>query len=211
MPPAPNPKSNELIAVVQGRYEMANNQMQSFIVLDGHLFTMSGGRPDEAFVFTDKTHIASLERNLRFGVERDAAGVVVGLTIPQGAMTHLAPRLGPLFRDVSAQSSTDAPLDMRIETTLRAMGAGGAAWASATGVTEGVRRDFGARGWQPARALMSLTYVGTSNVSGRSIERHDANVAQIRYYRMVTSRGTAMLLVHLTADGLIADIDAVDE
>lgn len=48
-------------------------------------------------------------------------------------------------------------------------------------------------------------------MSGRDIERHEAKVAEVRYYRMVTSRGTVLLLVHLTADGLIADVDVVEE
>ncbi|CAN5811027.1 hypothetical protein BH11GEM2_BH11GEM2_04840 [soil metagenome] len=144
-------------------------------------------------------------------MERDASGAVVGLSIPQGTTSHAASRIGALFRDVPAQRSTDAALDRRRETLLRAWGAGGAEWSSARGVTEGVRRDFGKEGWQPARGLVSLTYVGTSNASGRNIERHDSKVAQVRYYRVWTSRGSALLLVHLTADGLAADVDAVDE
>jgi CubicO group peptidase (beta-lactamase class C family) len=211
VPPVPDPKSHEWLAALQGRYEMANNAMGSLMVRDGHLFSMSGGRPNEEFVFTDKDHIASVDRNQRFGVVRDASGAVVALTRPQGATTHTMPRIGTLFADIPAQRSTDVALDRQLEGVIRAMGAGGTAWASATGVTAGVRRDFGTNGWRPAQNMVSLEFVGASDVRGRNIERHDSPVAQVRYYRMVTPRGTAMLLVHLTAEGLVADVDTVDE
>ncbi|CAN5811059.1 hypothetical protein BH11GEM2_BH11GEM2_04850 [soil metagenome] len=55
VPPTPNPKAHEMLAAVQGRYEMANNTMQSFPVRDGHLFSMSGGRPNEEFVQPTRT------------------------------------------------------------------------------------------------------------------------------------------------------------
>ncbi len=211
VPPVPNAKAQEKVAILQGRYEMANNFMKSSLVHDGHLFSMSSGRPDEEFVFTDMDHIASVERNARYGVARDASGEVIGFTIPQGTTTRPAPRIGPVFRDLPAARSADVALDRRLEAVLRAMGADGAEWTSATGVTDGVRRDFGTNGWRPAKNLVSLQYAGMSDVTGREIERHDAKVAQVRYYRMMTSRGTVMLLVHLTADGRIADVDTVDE
>ncbi len=211
VPPVPNPKAHEWLAVVQGRYEMANNFMRSFLVRDGHLFSMSGGLPDEEFVFTDADHIASVDRNVRYGVVRDTSGVVVAFTIPQGATTRTAPRIGPLFRDLPASRTTDAALDRRLETLVRAFGAGGDAWANASGVAEGVRQDIGPNGWRPAKNLVSLEYVGTSDMRGREFERHGVKVAQVRYYRMTTSTGKALLLVHLTADGLLADVDTVDE
>ena len=77
-------------------------------------------------------------------------------------------------------------------------------------ITPGARQDFGTNPWPPARGLRSLQFVAAQNVEGRNIERHGFKVARVIYYRMITDKTTTMLLVHLTSDGLITDVDAVD-
>ncbi|MGH7485193.1 MAG: cell envelope integrity protein TolA, partial [bacterium] len=119
------------------------------------------------------------------------------------------PRIGPLFADAIARNDDDRAVDARADSALRALAAGGVAISSSPVITAGARHDF-TNPWPPAVGLRSLQFVAAQNVEGRNIERHGSKVARIIYYRMITDKGTTMLLVHLTSDGLITDVDAVD-
>ena len=208
--PTPAPILAQQRVDVTGHYELANNQMISFVNDGLGLFVMNGGYPDEEFVFTDANHIASTERPFRFGVVRDAAGAVTGLTIAKGDTTRAVPRIGPLFRNMPAAHSSDVILDGRIADVLRALSVSGSAFASVTGETDGFRHDFAAMQWSPARGLRSLQYVGSQDENGRHIERHGSPVARVLYYHMITDTGTTMLLVHLAPNGDVTDVDTVD-
>jgi hypothetical protein len=48
-------------------------------------------------------------------------------------------------------------------------------------------------------------------VSRRKLERHDGAVDRIAYYSMSGKIGDRALLVYLTKDGLITDVDDVDQ
>jgi hypothetical protein len=53
-----------------------------------------------------------------------------------------------------------------------------------------------------------MTYLGEENVAGRGIHRHGSALARVRLYRLPPKDGQdRYLLVHLTADGLVADQD----
>ena len=43
------------------------------------------------------------------------------------------------------------------------------------------------------------------------MERHNGKVARIMYYRMTTGDGERHLLVYLTSEGTITDVDVDDE
>ena len=196
-------------AQIAGRYEFANNQMIAFVPHDGHLSVLEDGLPDEDFILVDADHMVSAERNVRYAVVRDASGAVTGLSLIQGATSRPVPRIGPLFADAVARNDDDPAVDARADSALRALAEGGVAVSSSPVITAGARHDFG-NPWPPARGLKSLQFVAAQNVEGRNIERHGFKVARVIYYRMITDNGTKMLLVHLTSDGLITDVDAVD-
>lgn len=202
------PVASERIDEIAGYYELAPNQMVGFMNHDGRVFVMTGGYPDEEFTFVDADHFASVERPVRFAIVRDASGTVVGLTLSQGAMTRAVPRIGPLVKDVVSDGHSDAALEARVATVLRAVATGSIS-DSMPGVTDGFRRDFGGMGWPPARGFKSLQYIGAMNVDGRNIERHGSKVARVVYYRMRNEGGTRFLLVHLAANGSITDLDLV--
>ena len=90
------------------------------------------------------------------------------------------------------------------------MGQSGSAIASTQWLTDGARKDF-TSAWPPAIGLTRLTFISAEDVSARNIRRHGSNVARILYYRMRTEKGDRILLVHLTSDGLVTDVDDVDE
>jgi hypothetical protein len=133
------------------------------------------------------------------------------VTRTQGTNTRAAPRIGPLFSALVQQRDEDLSVTSRVEAVLRAMGRGGAALDSVQGITDGARKDFWRGGWPPAADLRHLAFVSAQGVSARNIERHGTKVARILYYRMSTGSGERQLMVHLTSEGLVTDVDIVDE
>ena len=199
------------IADVAGRYEVANNQMATLVLLKGRLYGSVNGLPDEEFIPLGNDIFASADRDVRLAFTRDAAGAVIGMTRTQGTNTRTAPRVGPLFGSLSQQSDADAALTGRIEAVVRALGQGGAAMETIQGITEGARKDFGRQPWDPAVGLTRLTFVAVQDISTRGIERHGSKVARIAYYRMIANGTETRLMVHLTADNLVTDVDTADE
>jgi hypothetical protein len=183
--------------------------MIAFVPRDGRLSTLSDSLPDEDFILVDADHMVSADRNVRYAVVRDPSGTVIGLSLIQGATSRPVPRIGPLFADAAARNDDDPAVDARADSALRALSAGRVAVSSSPVITPGARHDF-TNPWLPAAGLRSLQFVAAQNVEGRNIERHGSKVARVIYYRMITDKETRMLLVHLTADGLITDVDVVD-
>ena len=140
----------------------------------------------------------------------DASGEVTGLSWTANGTTRVVPRIGPLFPGITQQHNEDVALTRRVEAVLRALGQGGDVMKTVPGITEGARRDF-SRPWPPSTTLKTLSFVAAQDVAGRGIERHDGKVARILYYRMTNADGERRLLVHLTADGKVTDVDIVDE
>lgn len=196
-------------AQIGGRYEFANNQMIAFVPRNGRLSVLQDGLPDEDFILVDADHMVSAERDYRYAVVRDPSGAVTGLLLTEGATSRPVPRIGPLFADAASRNDDEPAVDARVDSALRAFAEGGVAVASSPVITTGARHDF-TNPWRPAAGLRSLQFVAAQNVEGRNIERHGFKVARVIYYRMITDKGTMMLLVHLTSDGLITDVDAVD-
>jgi CubicO group peptidase (beta-lactamase class C family) len=210
VPPTAAAVSESQLAAVTGRYEMANNQMATLVSLKGHLYGASDGRPDEAFIPLGNDTFASADRDVRLAFKRDASGVVVSVTRTQGSNTRTAPRIGPLFTELTQQTNEDIALTKRVEAVVRALGQGSPALTAVQGITEGARKDFN-NAWEPAAGLTQLSFVAAQDISTRGIERHGSKVARILYYRMTAHGVESRLLVHLTADGLVTDVDIADE
>ena len=104
----------------------------------------------------------------------------------------------------------DPTLTATIGAAIGAIREGGSALANAAGIPDGTKRDFAGGIGNQLDGLGTLTYVGEENVAGRSIRRHGSDVARVRYYRTTLGARTAYLLVHLTANGQIADYDTGD-
>ena len=199
------------LASVAGRYEMANNQMGAFVAQRGHLFSSASGFPDEEFLPLGNDRFASADHDVHLAFVRDVSGVVTGLTRTAGTDSRTASRIGPLFSALVQQHDEDAALMSRVDAVLRALGRGGAALDTVQGLTGGARKDLGGTGWRPAADLRRLAFVSAQDISARNIERHGGKVARVLYYRMATGTGERFLLVYLTSDGLVTDVDVVDE
>jgi CubicO group peptidase (beta-lactamase class C family) len=211
VPPAAVTIPAAQLAAVAGRYEVANNQMAAFIAQNGRLYSSVSGIPDEEYRPIGNDVFVSSDRDVRLTFTRDASGAVIGITRTQGTNTRSAPRIGPLFSALVQQHDEDAALTSRVEAVVRAFGRGGSEFAAVQGITEGARKDFGSNGWPPAVGLQRLSFIAAQDISARNIERHGSKVARILYYRMSTASGERQLMVHLTSDGLVTDVDIVDE
>jgi len=192
-----------------GRYELANNNMITFVAANGRLFTLAGGLPDEEFVPVGGSQFASTDRNVRASFTRNGNDEVTSLTWAVGDKARTVPRVGPLVSNLPRQTDPDPAFTARVDATLNAMMQGGAAVANAPGLTAGARRDFGRRPWPPAAGYRGLAFLGMQDVDGRNLERHESPVARIAYYMITTDAGQQPLLVYVTKDGLITDFDDV--
>ncbi len=59
--------------------------------------------------------------------------------------------------------------------------------------------------------MQSVVFLAEQDVAGRNVERHKGEVSRVLHYRVVKDNGDRFVLVHVTADGLIADYDIVED
>lgn len=209
-PVASAPMSAERQRSITGRYEVSNNNMLTLGALNGHLYIVSDGLPDEEFVAVGDDRFQSMDRDARIGFVRDASGAVTALTWTRGVNTRTAPRVGPLVSSLPRQPDADPALTARVDAALRAMAQGGAAVASAPALTAGAQRDFSRGGpWPAAAGYRGIAFIAAEHVAGRGLERHGSPVDRILYYTLTTDSGQRALMVHVTSDGLITDFDDV--
>jgi len=197
-----------------GYYEFGENQMITLVPnQDGTgLETLVDGLPDEAFLAIDSVRFGSAERGMRAEFALDPRGVVTGFLwrAGKGARERLVSRVAPLPGTKAPAPDPDPALSSRITAALRAIQQGGSALRDAPDIPSGTKRDF-AGGIGPALdGLGGLTWLGDEAVSGRGIHRHGSDLARVRYYRVTTNAGQRYLLVHLTAEGSVADFDVVE-
>ena len=197
----------DVLNAVAGRYEASNNNMMALIAEDGRIYTDVSGLPDEEFVLTADQRFVSRDRAVSFKLARNTRGEVEALEWTQNNATRRIPRLGPLFAN-TASTDPNVEFTQSALTALRLLGEGGAAVTESKLFTEGARKVFTAANPQ-FKNVQSLEHVLTQDVSGRGVERHGHALARVVHYRMSTPAGTRFLLVHVDANGLIADYDVV--
>jgi CubicO group peptidase (beta-lactamase class C family) len=211
VPPAASsvPVPAERLQAVTGRYEFSNNNMLTLGTMNGRLFIVSDGLPDEEFVAVSGDQFQSTDRDSRIRFVHDASGAVTALTWTRAGNTRTAPRIGPLVQTLGRQMDPDPAFTVRLDATLRAMTQGGAAVASAPALTPGAQRDFSRSPWPVVAGYVGVGYISGHSVAGRGLERHDHPVDRIAYYVLTTVEGRRALMVYITKDGLITDFDDV--
>ena len=194
-----------------GLFDVGGGGFLTLVARDGHLFTSVGGGVDEEFVPVGDDRFASAERDMRLALKRDASGSVVAVerTVPNGS--RVLPRLGPLFRGAPASGALDPLAAARADSVLRALSRGGDAMRSLGAVTPGARSDLAGSAWPPVAGLRSVTCAGSSTVTGGEVVRHGSAVARLGYCRASTSSGDRLIVVYYTSDGLVTDVDVIDE
>jgi hypothetical protein len=203
------------LARYAGYYEFFENQMITLVpnANGTGLETLVDGLPDEEFLALDSVRFGSIERPVGIAFTLDSSGAVTGVVWrvgegPPGERT--VARVAPLPASQSPVPDPDSGLTRRIVAALLAIREGGTALSAAPNIPPGTKQDFAGGVGTALDGLAAPAYLGAEEVSGRGIHRHGSAVARVRYYRVTTSAGQRSLLVHLTAEGSIADYDVVE-
>lgn len=210
------PVDSSRLAAVGGWYEFRENQMITLVPnrAGTGVETLTDGLPDEAFLAIDSVTFGSAERGMRIAFTRDAGGTVSGVRWrlgepgPQGE--RIISRVAPLPSTRPPVPDPDTVLTTRTVAALEAIRQGGTTLANAPDIPPDTKQDF--IGWN-ASALEGLAapiFLGQEDVSARGIHRHGSDVARVRYYQVTTNAGRTYLLLHLTAQGALADLDLVE-
>ncbi|HEY0931798.1 MAG TPA: serine hydrolase domain-containing protein [Gemmatimonas sp.] len=203
------PNASSLLKDVSGRYEFQNNFMLTLFVQDGTLFTDVNGLRDEDWIPATDGRLVSGDRAVSFTPVRDASGKITGIlwTSPNGT-TRQIPRIGPLFSTTTTRDP-DAAFTARFDSARVHLAAGGAAVAGSPLLTSGARSAF----TRPTLDFANVTarrFVMSEDVRGRGIERHGHAIARVAHYRLSTGRGERLVIVHVDAEGRVADFDVVN-
>ena len=203
------------LARYAGYYEFRENQMVTLVpnANGTGLETLTDGLPEEVFLAIDSVRFGSTERGLRIAFALDSGAAVTGVVWWAGdgpPRERTVARVAPLLGSQAPVPDPDSALTARILGAVRAIRQGGAALADAPDIPAGTKRDFAGGVGSALDGIERLIYLGTEDVSRREIHRHDSAVARVRSYRVTTTAGQKSLLVHLTAEGSIADYDVVD-
>lgn len=194
-----------------GYYEIAENQMITLVPnADGTgLLTLADGLPDEEFLAIDSLRFGSNERPVRIDVVQNPRGAVSGIVWRPDDRQLRASLVVPLPSSRNPSPDPDAGLTRKVTAALEALRQGGSTLADASGITPGAKRDFSAGVGSALDGLRDLNWLGDEHVAGRGIHRHGGDVATVRYYQVTTAAGQRYLLVHLTEDGMVTDLDLV--
>ncbi len=193
-----------------GRYELLNNVMITMALENGNLVDQSPRFAGVDWVPVSENAFVAEDLLIQITFERNAKGEVVGLKWKSERGERKVPRVGPLIGDLVPKADPDPARTERIRAVLEALGAGGKAVEKVESITPGARKDFGKTAVRELAGLKSLTYIAEEDIADRGVERHEAKVGRVLYYKLATPDGTRHLLVHLTADGLFTDVDMVE-
>lgn len=200
----------EIVSAVTGRYEFQNNNMIVLGFDKGHAYTYRDGLPDEEFVLASDGRFVSIETGVSFKLLRNASRDVEALEWISGNKTiRRVPRIGPVFSEIGVSSDPDPAFTRNVLTVVHTLAAGGRATAESALLTAGARKQF-AEPVSVLKGARALAFMHESNIAGRGIERLGHPIQRVLHYRMDTEQGRRWLLVHVDANGLVADFDVVD-
>jgi CubicO group peptidase (beta-lactamase class C family) len=202
--------SQAQLASFEGRYELENNFMITLQSENGRLFSLSDNLPDEELVPLSATQFGSVDRDVIISFSPDSKGQVTGFTLQSEDEKREIPRIGPLFQSPKPASDPDAARTKRIEPALNAMSKGGKVLEEAPGIAKGTRTAF-KEGTRDLSGIKSILFVHSENVAGRKIQRHGSDISEIVTYRATSDKPDRYVIIHLTADGLVADCDVVSK
>lgn len=194
-----------------GRYELANNMMGTFDMQGGQLRSMSDGLPDETFLPVGVHRFQSTSRNCELAFVVDAQGEVTGVVMTTKDKANTAPRIGPLTHTLKARPDPKPARTRHVQAVLADIARGGSALAGSDLATPGVKNNFGTQAIGELVNVKSITFLHEQAVAGRAIERHGSKVDSILAFHVSGIQPQRTLLAYLTADGLFADFDLVDD
>ena len=207
-PPRAVAVSGAAIDAVAGRYEVRNNQMLAFERRGERLMTIADGREDEEFMPVGPDEFTKADGSVTIRFLRDSAGTLTGFESRDIGGRRRVPRVGPVATRFALRRDPDARRTARIEAALRAMAAGTISSEQAM-FAPGARRNYSGGPVGDLAGISNVRFLAEDNVSGRGIERHEGSVARIVYVTATIGSKPRFVLIHLTEEGLLTDIDVV--
>lgn len=192
-----------------GRYEASNNNMLTFAMDGGQLVSLADGLTDRVWIPTGPLQVTSEDGDRQFTFTRDASGHVTGFSRSINGKDVSAARIGPLLEGFKAGRDPDPARTQRVEAALLALSRGGADLTSSRELPAGTKAELGVEPVRALRGFSGVTFIVDEDVTGRGIERHGSPIARVLHYRLKTPAEGKFVLVHLTADGMVADYDVV--
>jgi CubicO group peptidase (beta-lactamase class C family) len=197
-------------ATFAGRYEVANNELLTIAFRDGRLVSLADGLPDRAFVATGPNQVTSDDRERQFTFVVARGGMVTGFRRMVDGADLFAPRVGPMLADRRPRPDPDPAMTSYADSVLRALSEGSQAVAEAR-LPPRSRESLGGPPSPALAGYSGIDWLLDEVVIGRGIERHGSQIAKVRHYRLRAPAGDPFVLVHLTAEGVVADYDVVGE
>ncbi|AQR69471.1 hypothetical protein BZG29_14830 [Janthinobacterium sp. LM6] len=194
-----------------GRYELANNTIGTFDMQGGRLRSIYDGLPDETFVPAGAHRFHSTSRNCELAFVVDAQGEVTDVIVTTKDKASTAPRIGPLMHTLKARTDPQPARTRSVQALLSDIARGGSALANSDFATPGIKNNFGTQAIGELVNVKSLTFLHEQAVAGRAIERHGSKVDSVLAFHVSGIQPERTLLAYLTADGLFADFDLVDD
>jgi CubicO group peptidase (beta-lactamase class C family) len=201
-----------------GYYEMGDGSILPLVRKNGRLQSQTDGFPDEDFAALSELHFASTASPAEILFEADTRNQAYALIMNKNGSNRKLDRISPLLANLKPQTEPQPPLREKVQATLLALAQGPAASAAtgaATAATSSAlapnaKADFAGATLPEFAGLKALTFLQESKAA---ITRHNTQVDRIVAYKMdfadPAPRANLFVLVYVTAQGLIADIDAV--
>jgi len=193
-----------------GRYEFSNNNMATLVEEKGRLFTAVDGLLDEELVPESESRFFYQHRDRQIAFVRNDRGEITGFEWQERERKGKAPRIGPLVHSLKRQPDTNPARTERVKAVLSALGQGGQAVETVPALSPGARKDFTGP-FPPLAGMKSFEFLGIEDIAESGIERHGGKVSRILYGKVAMENGSSYVLVHLTADDLVTDIDLVKD
>jgi CubicO group peptidase (beta-lactamase class C family) len=207
-PVSPRAAASTVLATddLNGHYEYRNHQVVTLAARDGQLYSFSSGREDEEFVPTGPDRFTRADGGETFQFVRDGARRVVGASVTDPDGTRAVPRIGPIAiaKAFAGVRDPDPARTRRLADALRAMADGK---TNSRSFTPGALRDFGSEPLSELAGITGVSFVGEEDVGERGINRHGGAVARIVYLKATIGGTPQYVLVFLTKEGLLTEID----
>ncbi len=204
--------ANAVLERYNGYYDVGDGSLLPVARNASLLQTYSDGLPDETYAARSDVRFVATEgqSELNF-VPGDQQH---GMVLIQNARGHnqKMDRISPLLKGLKPKAGSANARTEAIKNTLLALAQGGAAISQAALLAPNAQADFKNSTMSEFANLTGLSLLYEGDVR---LTRHNTQVNQILGFKMQWSQPTAgsgaYVLVYLTAQGLMADLDVVTE
>ncbi|MEN9866309.1 MAG: hypothetical protein RL748_1899 [Pseudomonadota bacterium] len=195
-----------------GYYEVGDGNLLPLARNGSQLQTYADGLPDESFTALSELRFvaSSGQSELSFVPDNKQQGMV----LIQNARGHnqKMDRISPLLKSLKPKAEQASARSEGIKATLLALAQGGPAISQAPLLAPNAKTDFKGATMSEFANLTGLSLLYEADVH---LTRHNTLVSKILGCKMQLSKPAAgngeFVLVYLTAEGLLADLDVVSE